>query len=78
MDSRSNTTLSQIVTPRFRWSIVFTGELSFAWNSAGSELGIPAGSELGNPAGSELRNPAGSELRNPAGSELGSLAGSEL
>ena len=38
MDSRSNTTMSPIFTPRFRCTIVFTGELSFALNPVGSEL----------------------------------------
>ena len=38
MDSMSNTTLSPILTPRLRCSIVFTGELSFAWNPVGSEF----------------------------------------
>jgi len=34
----SNTTLLPILTPHFRFSVVFTGELGFAWNPVGSEL----------------------------------------
>ena len=38
MDSRSKTTWSPILIPCLSFSIVFTGELIFAWNPAGSDL----------------------------------------
>ena len=38
MDSRSKTTWSPILIPCLSFTIVFTGELSFAWNPAGSDL----------------------------------------
>ena len=39
MDFRSNMTVSQILIPVFRCAIVFTSDLSFAWNPGGSEFG---------------------------------------
>ena len=38
MDSRSKTTWSPILIPCLSFSIVFTGELIFVWNPAGSDL----------------------------------------